>query len=215
MDVRLICKRLLATCDLPKTGRDAVLLTFDDGPHPEGTPAVLDVLRRYDVRGLFFVVGSRVHRAPQLLRRIVDDGHIIGNHSFAHPLDHQFGMFRYYRDVEQCQTVIERFTGVKPTLFRPPLGHLSPASILVPRLAGLTTVLWTVDSDDWRLKASHEAALAAERLITRLSRRPLHDIVLLHDEKTYTAELLEIVLPVLASRQVDLVPGIPSRVRAA
>jgi peptidoglycan/xylan/chitin deacetylase (PgdA/CDA1 family) len=215
VDVRNICKKLLATCELPKTGRDAVLLTFDDGPHPDGTPAVLDVLRRYHVRGVFFVVGSRVHRAPQLLRRIVDDGHIIGNHSFAHPLDRQFGMLRYYRDVEQCQTIIERLSGVKPTLFRPPLGHLSAASVLVPRFAGLTTVLWTVDSDDWRLKASHDAAVAADRLIARLSGRPLHDIVLLHDEKTYTAELLEIVLPVLASRQVDLLPGIPPRVPAA
>jgi peptidoglycan-N-acetylglucosamine deacetylase len=211
VDVRLTFKRLVALCDLPRTERDAVLLTFDDGPHPESTPAVLDVLRRYGARAVFFVVGSRIARAPHLLKRVVDDGHILGNHSFAHPLDRQLGMLRYRRDIEQCQTLVEELTGVRPTLFRPPLGQLSAASIVVPRCMGLTSVLWSVDSNDWRLTTSQEASATAAQLLRDLSGRPLHDILLLHDEKPYTAELLEIILPALVSRRIDLRPAISMR----
>ena len=205
-NVRLAVKELLAACTLPRTGRDAVLLTFDDGPHPEGTPAVLEVLRRYHARAVFFVVGSRVSRAPELLKRIVDDGHVLGNHSFAHPLDRQLGLFEYRRDLERCQSIVEQLTGTRPTLFRPPLGHLSAASVIMPRLMGLRPVLWSLDSEDWQLKSPSDVAPAAQRLLAALSGRRLHDIVLLHDEQVRTAALLEIALPALVSRGVDLRP---------
>jgi peptidoglycan/xylan/chitin deacetylase (PgdA/CDA1 family) len=208
VSLRSFVKHRLATSFLPRTDRDAVLLTFDDGPHPEGTPAVLEVLRRHAARAVFFVVGSRVHRAPAMLKRIVDEGHVIGNHSFAHPLGRQFGLVRYRHDVEECQAIVERWAGCRPALFRPPLGHLSFASLIAPRLVGLSPLLWSVDSDDWELRASSDVPVAAARLLQKLSGRPLHDIVLFHDEKRLTAELLQSILPVLASRSVDLRPSI-------
>lgn len=202
-------KSALATVYLPQASHDAVLLTFDDGPHPEGTPAVLDVLRRYSARAVFFVVGSRVARAPGLLRRILDEGHVLGNHSFAHPLDRQFRLGPYRRDLEACQDLVMRQAGVKPILFRPPLGHVSFASMVAPRLSGLTPMLWSVDSDDWRLRSRADIQPAAARLLQSLSTPGLREIVLLHDEKPFTAELLEQVLPALVARGVDLRPPVP------
>jgi peptidoglycan/xylan/chitin deacetylase (PgdA/CDA1 family) len=207
MSLRSRLKSLAVRQTLPASV-DSVLLTFDDGPHPEGTPAVLDVLRRFDARAVFFVVGHRIPRAPEMLRPILDEGHTLGNHSFAHPLDRQFGMRKYIRDVTQCQDVIADLTGVRPTLFRPPLGHLSPASIVGPRLLGLRPVLWSIDSGDWQLRTPEDVAGPADRLRAALSNRPLREIVLLHDERTLTARLLERVLPDLVSRGVDLRPDV-------
>lgn len=207
MSLRSRLKGLAIRQTLPAS-TDSVLLTFDDGPHPEGTPAVLDVLRRFNARAVFFVVGHRIPRAPHLLRTILDEGHTLGNHSFAHPLGRQFGMRRYMRDVSQCQDVVADLTGVRPALFRPPLGHLSAASVVGPRLLGLRPVLWSIDSGDWQLRQPEDVAGPAGRLRTALSGRPLREIVLLHDERELTARLLECVLPELAGRGVDLRPDV-------
>jgi peptidoglycan/xylan/chitin deacetylase (PgdA/CDA1 family) len=206
--LRAWLKDFVVTQRLPQAQRDAVLLTFDDGPHPEATPGVLEVLRKYSARAVFFIVGSRVRRAPHMLRRILDEGHILGNHSFAHPLDRQFGLAAYRRDVESCQDLVMQSVGCRPVLFRPPLGHTSPASLIAPRLAGLTPMLWSVDSEDWRLRRAEDVPAAARRLGQQLSGRPLREIVLLHDERQFTVQLLELVLPDLVSRRVDLRPSL-------
>lgn len=100
-----------------------VALTFDDGPHPEGTPAVLDALGERGVKAVFFVVGAQAVRWPGLVRRIVDEGHIVGNHSYDH---HHFGIFwltRYWDDqIARADRAIEDITGRRPAWFRPPMG---------------------------------------------------------------------------------------------
>jgi peptidoglycan/xylan/chitin deacetylase (PgdA/CDA1 family) len=204
-----MAKRVAATCDLPSDGEQAALLTFDDGPHPEGTPAVLDVLRRHNARAVFFVVGSRVARAPALLTRILEEGHVLGNHSFAHPLDRSMGFAEYRADLRRCQRLIEDLTGTVPKLFRPPLGQLSAAGWLASRLLGLQPVLWSIDSDDWRFRATADVDDAATRLSQQISGRPIHDILLFHDERVYTAELLDRLLPAMTARHINLRPGIP------
>jgi peptidoglycan-N-acetylglucosamine deacetylase len=210
MSIRRWLKKAVAIDALPRQQRDTVLLTFDDGPHPEGTPAVLEVLQRHSARAVFFVVGSRIHRAPEMLRRVVEAGHVLGNHSFAHPLDRQLSLFACRRDLDRCQDEIERWSGQRPTMFRPPLGSLSLPNVLAPRLAGLSSILWSVDSGDWKLRSRDDVDAAAERLLSRLSGRRLHDIVLFHDEQIWTARLLERVLPALTSRNVDLNPALPA-----
>ena len=208
MSWRRLLRGAVALHRLPPRQADAVLLTFDDGPHPEGTPAVLDVLRRHRARAIFFVVGSRVPRAPQILQRIVDEGHVLGNHSHAHPLGRQPALPAYRRDIDECQRVVESLAGCRPRLFRPPLGHFSPASLIAPRLSGLTPVFWSVDSHDWQLRHTDDVRPAASRLLDRLAAPGLREIVLLHDEKPLTAELLDLVLPALVARNVDLRPDL-------
>ena len=207
MNWRLRLKSLISTCFVPGAA-SRLLLTFDDGPHPERTPAVLDALRRHGARAAFFVVGSRIPRAPHMLEQLASEGHLIGNHSFAHPLDKQFNLRDYRSDLLQCQDAVQALTGERPALFRPPLGHLSAASVIAPRLVGLRSMLWSIDSEDWTLRSRDALAGMAERLVHNVSSPRANHIVLFHDDNPFTAELLDLVLPELASRNLDLKSGV-------
>jgi peptidoglycan/xylan/chitin deacetylase (PgdA/CDA1 family) len=200
--------RVVCTSELRAAGGSQVLLTFDDGPDAETTPAVLRLLSRYRARGIFFVVGSRVIRAPALLREILAEGHHIGNHSFTHYLDRPPGLVEYYRDVARAQAEIERACGARPRLFRPPLGELCVSGLAAARLLGLRTVLWSVDSGDWRMRRASDVRPTLEAVLRRLDGRSLHDIVLLHDETPESLALLEPLLDTLQARGVDLYGGV-------
>ena len=190
---------------------DAVLLTFDDGPHPESTPMVLELLKEYNARAIFFVVGARIQRAPHLLNKILDEGHAIGNHSYSHPIEKQFWLAPYLRDLKQCQSAIGELTHRRSRFFRPPLGTFSFASLVAPRLLGLTTVLWSVNANDWGLRNAGEACMAAERLAEELIAKPSrNDIVLMHDDHPYVGQILETVLPQLAKQNCDLFSALDS-----
>ena len=198
-------KESLAWVSLGRGARDRVLLTFDDGPHPEATPAALRLLKQYNARAIFFVVGARIERAPHLLRQILDEGHALGNHSFAHPNDGQPALSAYIKDLAKCQEHVEKLTGERPRFFRPPLGVFSLKSMVTPRLLGLKTVLWSLDAYDWGLKAEADALDAAERLKEKLAASPRrNDIVLMHDDHPYVETILGAALPLLAAQGCDL-----------
>jgi peptidoglycan/xylan/chitin deacetylase (PgdA/CDA1 family) len=110
-------------------------------------------------------------------------------------------MFGYYHDVKQCQRTLIGKTGSRPVLFRPPLGSLTPGSLLAPRVAGLRTLLWSLDVDDWRLRNESDAVQSGHRL-AELARPG--DIVLLHDDNPCVITLLETALPALCRRKLDL-----------
>ena len=116
---------------------DSVLLTFDDGPHPEVTPAVLDRLRKYGARALFFVVGSRISKAPHLLERILAEGHVIGNHSYEHRLEKDPRLISYLSDVRRCQRLLMNMTGVAPKHFRAPMGRQTAGALFGAAAVGL------------------------------------------------------------------------------
>lgn len=175
----------------PESG-DSVLLTFDDGPHPDVTPAVLDRLRDYHVPAVFFVVGRRVAAAPHLLRRIEAEGHEIGNHSFLHVASRRLGFWGYRHDLQCCQEVVTGRTGRRPTLFRPPFGELSPTTLAAAHSLGLRPVGWSLDVEDWRCRTPATARGAAERLLREVRGR---DIVLLHDDHEGVLTILDRVLP--------------------
>jgi peptidoglycan-N-acetylglucosamine deacetylase len=203
--IKRAVKQSFAWANLGDGVKDSVLLTFDDGPHPETTPTVLRLLKQYDARAIFFVVGARIERAPHLLNRILEEGHLLGNHSYAHPVDGQPWFGAYLKDLAKCQEAVGKLTGTKPKLFRPPLGRFSFNSMVAPRLLGLMPVLWSIDARDWGLKSAVEARAAAERLAERLSERPRrNDIVLMHDDHSYTGTILETILPLLSGQNCDL-----------
>jgi len=155
-----------------------VALTFDDGPWPGTTRAVLGVLRRMHVRATFFVVGSRVERAPGLVRAIARDGHAIGNHSWSHPMRPAFRRLspaRLRGELERTNEALAHL-GVEPALFRPPGGSVDGRVVATALQLGMRTVLWDVDPEDWAGGRS-PAALAAAVL---REVRP-GSIVLLHD----------------------------------
>lgn len=200
---QLVRSSLLAVAGVRDRVRaeQGVLLTFDDGPHPDVTPAVLDLLSEYRSKAVFFVVGNRIPLAPALLPRIVAEGHTIGNHTFRHPLNGVPGFVDYYRDVKECQAAIKEQIGVEPTLFRPPLGALTIGSLVAPMLMGLTTLMWSVDVADWKLRNADAATETGTKLGSECVPG---DVVLLHDDNPCVVSLLNSMLPRIASRGVGL-----------
>ena len=208
--LKRLIPRSLAIQRLQSSPHPTVLLTFDDGPHPEITPAVLQRLERHNARAVFFVVGRRARRASALLERIQRAGHVIGNHSHLHRTRDvlagpQTSLLRYYRDVARCRTIIERGTGTRATLFRPPGGWITPATLLTPRLLGMRCVLWTREVQDWSFRTDEDARVGAEKLLQVVAP---DDIVLLHDFNPCILVLLDTLLPGLRDRGYDLASGV-------
>jgi peptidoglycan/xylan/chitin deacetylase (PgdA/CDA1 family) len=200
----LIPSRLLIR-KLPKGASETVLLTFDDGPNVEVTPAVLDRLDRYGARAVFFLVGRRIAEAPELLREALERGHLLGNHSFQHANGRQPRFRAYLHDLGECQQAIRDCCGYETRLFRPPRGILSPTTIFAPWLAGLRTMTWSVDVQDWRCHEPREASDLGKRLGETVRGG---DIVLLHDDNRCVLDLLDRFLPIAAERHIDLCGGL-------
>ena len=158
-------------CGPPDSGK--IALTFDDGPG-EATPVVLDMLKRAEIRATFFLCGQNVERYPELARRIAQEGHEIGNHTYSHPrlLGRTPGKIAY--EIERAQAVIGQHTGRKPTLFRPPYGLRWFGLFPILERSGLTSVMWTVNSLDWKLPVDQ----IVQRVLSGI--RP-GAIVLFHD----------------------------------
>ncbi len=195
-------KRALAVVTPGPEFRNSVLLTFDDGPHPEVTPAVLDLLDTVQARAAFFIVGSRIRRAPHLLAEILRRGHVIGNHSYSH--DAALGFSAQLQDLRRCQGEIERLTGCSPRLLRPPAGKLTLPILLAAAKLRLRIVLWSLDSGDWRIRSPEAGrARGAELAANLLSRGRLSEIILLHDDNPNTVALLEGLLPALKQSGCD------------
>ncbi|HEY7266533.1 MAG TPA: polysaccharide deacetylase family protein [Solirubrobacterales bacterium] len=159
----------------------AVALTFDDGPHPEGTPAVLEALRERDASGIFFLCGEQVERDPPLAAEIVAAGHAVAVHGHRHRNMLRLAPRTFVDDLERAIAVIEDATGVRPTLFRPPYGIFSLPGIAEIRARGLGPLLWSRWGHDWRTPRPPEA-IAAE--VTEDLRGG--DVLLLHDADHYS-----------------------------
>jgi peptidoglycan/xylan/chitin deacetylase (PgdA/CDA1 family) len=203
--------RSLAIRRLRPSPRPTILLTFDDGPHPDVTPAVLDRLATYGAQAAFFVIGRRAKRAAHVLIRTQQAGHAVGNHSHLHrrryyePGEPRVAMLDYYRDCVRCQSVISGAVGPGSNLFRPPGGYVSPTTLLVPKLLGLRCVLWSRYVKDWTFCSPGEARAGAEELLRAIAPR---DIVLLHDWNPHILDLLDVLLPGLRDRGFDLTSGL-------
>ncbi len=160
-----------------RTDTQSVALTFDDGPASD-TEGVLAFLAAHRLRATFFMVGQHVERCPDLARRIVAEGHEIGNHSYSHPIYLYCTPRETYRQLARTQEVIARVTGVMPSWVRPPCGVRTPAYFDATRELGLRTVQWTVAGFDWQRRTAADIARQILRRVTAGA------IVLLHDGAT-------------------------------
>ncbi len=176
--------------------QNSVLLTFDDGPDPEATPAILDLLDKSGALALFFVVGQRIDRAPHMLPEILRRGHMIGNHTYSHRAS--LGFSAQLLDCGRCQSEIERLTAYSPRALRPAEGRLDNATLWAAVRLRLKVVLWSVDSGDWKLKRADAARRKGREIAQELVSRPrLSEIILFHDDNFSTVAMLEELLPVL------------------
>jgi peptidoglycan-N-acetylglucosamine deacetylase len=170
-----------AVPDESGTPARTVALTFDDGPGPS-TPAVLEILRHAGVRATFFVIGQQAAAEPEMLRRIVADGHALGDHTWSHPTPNSRAGWKrstLARQIERTNQAILDATGTKTCLFRPPGGIVKGASTLT-RAAGLSMILWSVDPRDWAAPPSRKfAPVIRKRVAAGLKQE--HPVILLHD----------------------------------
>lgn len=180
------------------TGNPGTLaLTFDDGPNPAVTPALLELLARHEAKATFFVIGRHVRAVPELAREIAARGHAIGNHTETHPALTFLSRRRIAAELTQCEEAIASATGARPRWMRPPFGFRSPMLDGIAEKCGIAGVaMWSVMARDWRPQP-------AAPVIRRLERSRGGDIVLLHDgdhrklegDRMHTVKALEYWLP--------------------
>jgi len=185
-----------------------VALTFDDGPHPEGTPLVLETLREAGARATFFLVGEQVVRRPALVAEIVAAGHRVELHCHRHRNLLRLTPRQFLADAERAQGAIEEAGGQQIADYRPPYGIFSSSALIAARRRGWRPVLWSRWGKDWARRATAQSI--ARRATARIRDG---DIVLLHDADYYsapgswarTAAALPIILEELESRELKSV----------
>ena len=160
---------------------DAVALTFDDGPHPQGTVAVLEALQRANAAATFFLVGEQVDRHQSLARELASAGHAIAVHGHRHRNLLRLTPRQFGDDLDRGIAAIADATGVEPCYYRPPYGIFSPPALGIVHRRGLRPLLWSRWGHDWRGRAS--GAAIADEVSTDLRSG---DVLLLHDADHYS-----------------------------
>lgn len=187
----------------------AVALTFDDGPDPEFTPRVLEILRDKRVTATFFCVGARVRENPQLARKIVEAGHTLGNHSDSHAMWINFGFkAKLAAEIKACNEAIKAAAGVVPSFYRAPHGFKNPSLGDALKVAGMVAIGWQVRGFD---AVVNNAASIAQRIVEKA--KP-GGVILLHDgaglqgttDRKATLEALPVVIDGLRARGLEITP---------
>jgi peptidoglycan/xylan/chitin deacetylase (PgdA/CDA1 family) len=163
-------------------GAPGVALTFDDGPHPQGTPAVLEVLSRENASATFFLVGEQVKRYPSLVAELIAAGHEPAVHGYRHRSQMRLPPSTFVTDLDRAIAVIADACGRMPACYRPPYGVFTLAGLRAVRRAGLRPLLWSKWGRDWRGDSS-----AREIALRATSGIGAGDVVLLHDADWYSS----------------------------
>jgi peptidoglycan/xylan/chitin deacetylase (PgdA/CDA1 family) len=179
-----------------------IALTFDDGPHPNYTSELLGILSKYSVRATFFCLGENVNEHPDIARQVVNEGHLIANHSYTHPslpkLDKDDDVLKQLRDTN---TLIQSVTGKTPEYFRPPYGETDKRINDLAGSLGLTPILWSVDTNDWQ-------GLGVDAIFNTLISVKNGSIILCHDgvkKSNETLQAVDIAIPQLQGRGLNFV----------
>jgi peptidoglycan-N-acetylglucosamine deacetylase len=177
----------------------AVHLTFDDGPHPEHTPRLLDALAAACATATFFVVGRDAEKHPDIVRRIAAEGHTIGHHSFTHGPPRRTSARALMEEVRRTVELLRDILGYAPRLFRPPRGQLTSQKLVRLWLARQKIVLWNVDPRDFACASPADLAAAMDE-----GQLTAGDIVLLHDDTPLLPPILTDLARGLGRRGLDL-----------
>ena len=181
--------------------RKEIALTFDDGPVPDGTERILDILSSHHVKATFFCIGQRVVENPSLLQAIKSGGHIIGNHSYSHHFFFDlFPLPRMVAELENANLAIEKATSLRPKLFRPPYGVLNPNLRRAVLDSGFTTVGWSMRSLDTVIHSK-------DKLLQKITKalKP-GSIYLFHDTSAVTIEALPAFIQHVKAAGYDIIP---------
>lgn len=168
-----------------------VVLTFDDGPDPEVTPKVLDILKKYQVPAVFFVVGEKVRAYPELIKRLIAEGHRVGVHSQSHRYAWFVPPWQTWREWDEGAKTLETLTGTTVDWMRPPWGTFNLATWLWLKRRGKKAILWNVDGQEWKRGRSETQVL--ERLVSKAKEGA---IIVLHDGGRFIGER-KFIVPIL------------------
>ena len=175
-------------------------MTFDDGPSAEYTPRLLDLLKARHLKATFFLIGQNVQAHPELVRRIIAEGHEVGNHTWDHPQLSKLSDERATDEIEKTQDAIRTACGVTPVLLRPPYGALNkPEHVWIPQRLKLNVIYWSVDTLDWKHPG---AATITQRVLA--GARP-GAIILQHDIHGQTIDAMAAALDGLIAKGYHLV----------
>lgn len=186
-------------CSNPLEKQNVISITFDDGPH-EMTLLVLDVLKQHHVKATFFCIGKNIERHPEIFKKIIGEGHLIGNHSYSHA-----SFFDFYRknqviaEIQKTDALIESVLGKKTTLFRPPYGVTNPSIRRALSITKHKTIGWSIRSLDGIVK---NKKFIYNRIISRIAPG---EIVLLHDTTLNSVNVLEQLLLFLEKNNYKVV----------
>ena len=170
-------------------------MTFDDGPSAENTPRLLEMLKQRNIKATFFLIGQNVVSNPDLVRRILAEGHEIGNHSWTHPQLSKLSDDRVTAEITKTQDAIKDASGFTPTLLRPPYGAITPRQReWIQNRFGLNIILWSVDPFDWKRPG---ASVITQRILSQT--RP-GAIILSHDIHKQTVDAMPATLDALIAK---------------
>ncbi len=187
-----------------------IALTFDDGPNPEHTNGILDILKDKQVKAAFFMVGRHMEKYPDVAKRVFNDGHDIGNHTYSHRNLVPATRKTIKNEVAQTDEAMMRILGIKTRLFRPPRGIISNAARKLIVEMGFTIILWTVSAEDWR-------GSSPKTILRRVTRHiKSGDVILFHDsgslirsegaDRGNTVAALPMVIDELRQKGYEIVP---------
>ena len=179
---------------------NAITLTFDDGPYPDITPRILEILDAENIKATFFVIGKKAEAHPEIINEIAGRGHIIANHSYSH--SNMIGFFsskKLKTDIEKCSELLCEIMGQRPLFFRPPFGVTNPRYERVLKKLKLISIGWTVRSFDTTSKSKEKLF---EKITGSVSQS---SIILLHDTKQITLETLPLLIQYFRDKNIKIV----------
>ena len=179
-----------------------IALTFDDGPSVQNTEEILEILKEYEIRATFFVIGENAAADPDRIRMISDAGHEIGNHTYTHAYISKIDSQALREEIQKTEDVLTDITGRRPRVFRPPGGFYDEASLAVLEEMGYKSILWSLDTKDWCMPKSDTIASKIEENAAG------GDIILFHDlndKRLPTPRALKRILPYLKENGYEFV----------
>ena len=169
--------------------KNTLFLTFDDGPNAAYTPQLLDILRRYNAKATFFLVGKNVEKYPDITLNIKKDGHSIGLHTYSHKNIDKMNKDEFEKEILLNQQVIANIIKEAPVILRPPQGRLNSRNLLWAILNNITIVHYTITSNDWKLNCADDILN-----LIRSVKIEGGEIISFHDSNTYTIEAMPQIL---------------------
>jgi len=180
--------------------KNQIAITFDDGPHPEFTPKALDLLKQHNAKATFFCIGQEVEKHPDILKRMLSEGHVVGNHTYSH--SKSFGFFnteKVISELKQANQVFKELTGKDMQLYRPAFAVTNPMIERAVKQVKVHSIGWNVRSLD---TTSRSKKMILKRIVQKLAKG---DVILLHDTSQKSIEVLEQLLLFLEEKNLESV----------